>query len=163
MEEELEYLGHSVGPEGVKPLQKNVKKVLQYPQPKNIKEVERFMGLASHYRKFINNFAKIAAPINHLKGKNVKFHWDTKCEEAFNTLKQALTSYPVLKHPDVTREFILNTDASNDGLGVILSQLDDQGQEHPVSYSSRSLAKAEKNYSTTKKRTNSHHMGNKAV
>lgn len=86
MKEELEYLGHSVGLEGVKPLRKNVEKVLQYPQPRNIEEVERFMGLASYYRKFINNFAKIAAPINQLKGKNIKFHWDIKCDEAFNTL-----------------------------------------------------------------------------
>lgn len=151
MEKELEYLGHSVGPEGVKPLKKNVDKVLNYSQPKNVKELERFMGLASYYRKFVENFAKIAAPLNRLKAKNTAYEWTPQCEKAFKELKTKLTSYPVLKHPDTSGEFIINTDASNEGLGVIMSQLDDQGKEHPVSYSSRGLGKSEKNYSATKK------------
>ncbi|XP_033229779.1 uncharacterized protein LOC117181328 [Belonocnema kinseyi] len=151
LEKELEYLGHSVGAEGVKPLKKNVDKVLEFPRPRNAKEIERFVGLASYYRKFIKNFAKIAHPLNHLKGKNVDFIWTQACEEAFNKLKNLLTSCPILKHLDLKKPFILCTDASNEGLGVVLSQLDDEGKEHPVSFASRSLNPAERNYSTTEK------------
>ena len=151
LQQELEYLGHKVSTEGIRPLERNVEKILNFPIPKNKKELERFIGLASYYRKFIPNFAKRANNLNKLKHKDIEFNFDEKCLAQFKDIVQNLSSYPLIAHPNNAKPFILHTDASSEGLGACLSQLNDKLEEKPVAYISRTLNKAELNYSTTEK------------
>ena len=120
-------------------------KVENWPQPKTSQELQRFLGLAS-YRKFIRNFASIARPLHCLTEKGRPFKWTSECESAFHELKQRLTTAPILIYPDFSRPFILDTDASNDGIGAVLSQEYDGGK-HVVAYASRTLSKSERKYS----------------
>jgi len=108
------------------------------------------LGLSGYYRCFIPNFSKIAKPLTELLRKNTPFEWNQRSEGAFVTLKDLLTNEPLLQYPDFTRPFVLNTDASNEALGAILSQ-GPIGQDLPISYASRMLTNSEKNYSTTEK------------
>ena len=109
-------------------------------------EVRQFLGLASYYRKFIVNFSDIATPLNKLLEKQSKFIWDDECQISFNRLKDLLTNSPVLCYPSLDQDFILYTDASGNGLGAVLEQ-----EGRVVSYASRTLTKAERNYSTIEK------------
>lgn len=143
---ELEYLGHIVTAEGVKPNPKKIEAVMNFKQPKTPTDVKSFLGLAGYYRKFIRNFSKIAKPLTELTKKETPFHWTDRTQNAFQILKDKLCSAPVLKFPDFSKQFLLTTDASNEGLGAILSQ-----EGHPCSYISRTLNPPEKNYSTTEK------------
>ena len=121
----------------------------EYPVPKNAKQVKRFLGMSSYYRKFIPNYSKITEPINRLLKKNCKFVWTELCETNFQILKSLLINPPILVYPNFAKKFIVTTDASGVGLGAILSQLGDDGLEHPICYASRLLNVAEKNYSAT--------------
>ena len=124
--------------------------IKNYPVPRNAKEVKRFLGLVSYYRRFIPNFADIAAPLNFLTKRNIRFKWSEACHNSFNSFIEKLVSPPVLSYPRFDLPFILTTDASNLGLGAILSQVQD-GVERVISLASRSLKPAEKNYSTIEK------------
>ena len=115
-------------------------------------EIKSFLGLASYYRHFVPNFAQVARPLHKLTEANinVEFVWTPECQSSFQTLKTLLSTAPVLAYPDFTAEFILDTDASNHGIGAVLSQVKD-GAEHPVAYASRTLTKAERNFCVTRK------------
>lgn len=143
---ELEYLGHVVTKEGVKPNPKKIEAVKNFKTPATPTQVKSFLGLAGYYRKFIQNFSKIAKPLTDLTKKDINFFWTDKQTESFNTLKQKLCEAPVLAFPDFSQPFVLTTDASNEGIGAILSQND-----HPCCYISRTLNPPEKNYTTTEK------------
>ena len=119
--------------------------------PETKKQVRSFLGLTGYYRKFIPNYAQITAPLTDLNRKNSAAHvkWMSECSEAFKAIKQ-LCSAPVLQSPDFTREFALQTDASDRGVGAVLSQLDDEGDDHPVAFFSQILLPREK-YSTIEK------------
>ena len=147
---EITYLGHKISREGVATDQAKVNKVENWPQPKTSQELQRFLGLASYYHKFIRNFASIARPLHHLTEKGRPFKWTSECNSAFCKLKQHLTTAPILVYPDFSRPFILDTDASNDGIGAVLSQEYD-GSECVVAYASRTLNKSERKYSVTRK------------
>ncbi len=108
--------------------------------PKNVKQLQQFLGLANYYRRFINNFSKTAKPLFTLLKKDVPFSWTIECEKAFIQLKKALIDYPVLRPADLNRPFILYTDCSGYCAGVILSQRDDDGNEYVVSYASKMLS-----------------------
>jgi hypothetical protein len=108
------------------------------------------LGLCGYYRRFIPNFSKIAKPLTELLKKNPPFEWNQRTEEAFVTLKEFLTTEPLLQYPDFTRPFVLTTNASNEALGAILSQ-GSIGQDLPIAYASGTLNNAERNYSTTEK------------
>ena len=95
--------------------------------------------MTSYYRKFVKNYAHIASPLTALLKKDVKFQWTPQCEKAFQTLKNALTSAPILAFPQFDRPFILATDASEHAMGYVLSQLGDDGKEHPIAYGGRAL------------------------
>jgi len=110
---EISYLGHVIGQAGVKPDEKRVKAVRDYPEPRTTRELKGFLGLAGYYRKFIPNFSKIAKPLTELLKKDVPYTWNEKIETAFVTLKSLLTTEPLLQYPDFTRLFVLTTDASN--------------------------------------------------
>ncbi|CAK8672603.1 unnamed protein product [Clavelina lepadiformis] len=148
--EEVRFLGHVVSKSGVSCDPEKISAVSNWPVPSSIKDVRQFLGLASYYRKFVRDFAKIAAPLYDLTKPQKQFCWNDKFLHSFNLLKDSLVTNPVLRYPDFTQQFILDTDASNSSLGCVLSQIVD-GEEHPVSYASRSLTKAERNYSTTRK------------
>ena len=115
-----------------------------------MKDIRSFVGLCSYYRKFIKDFAGIAAPLHKLTRKGEKFSWAEECQQAFQKLKIALTSAPVLAYPNFHESFLLDTDASGVGIGAVLSQVID-GEEQPVAYGSRMLSRAEKKYSVTRR------------
>ncbi|GBC33494.1 enzymatic polyprotein, putative [Rhizophagus irregularis DAOM 181602=DAOM 197198] len=148
-ERNIEFLGHIVGRDGLKPDAKKVEKIKEIKIPETVTQVRSFLGLCSYYRRFIKNFAKIAKPLYHLVKKDVPFEWTEKQQEAFEELKIRLMEKPVLDHPNFEKEFILITDASGEGLGAVLSQKNEENKEFVIAYASRSLVGAEKNYAIT--------------
>ena len=119
--------------------------------PTTITQVRGFLGLASYYRKFIPSFSELAGPLTNLTRKDVPFEWTDHCQDALEALKSELTTAPVLSYlmPE-EGSFILDTDASNQSIGAVLSQ-EQQGEERVIAYASHTLNCAEKNYCTTKK------------
>ncbi|KFD59900.1 hypothetical protein M514_27917 [Trichuris suis] len=148
---EVQFLGHVVGQDGIRPDPSLTEKVRNFPVPQCLAEIQSFVGLASYYRKFIRGFAEIAKPLHQLAEKRKPFQWTAECAAAFNKLKEMLVSEPILRLPDFNRPFILDTDASNIAIGAVLSQLDDKGREHPVAFASRTLTRAEQRYYVTRK------------
>jgi hypothetical protein len=142
-------LGHTISNLGIGTADSTVQAVKSFPQPKNLKELQRFLGLCVYYRRFVKDFSKIAQPLYKLTKKDVPYVWDASCEDTFNKLKRKLCSTPILAHPQYDKPFILYTDACTMGVGAILAQLDDDGKEHPIVYLSRSLSPAEQNYTIT--------------
>lgn len=147
---ELTYLGHIISDEGVKPNPEKLKAVEEYPVPKNVKQIKQFLGLVGYYRRFIKNFSELAQPFISLLRKNIPFKWESRQQINFERLKQSLLNQPILQYPDFDKEFLLTTDASDEGIGAILSQ-GQVGNDLPVAYASRTLNKAERNYDTTEK------------
>lgn len=147
---EVAYLGHTITDKGVFPNPDKVKAVTEFPAPKNPKDIKSFLGLVGYYRRFIENFSKITKPLTSLLKKDAEFHWNQEQQNAFSTLKSKLTSAPLLQYPDFSKTFILTTDASNYAVGAILSQ-GVVGKDKPIAYASRTLNKAEGNYSTIEK------------
>lgn len=150
LRKEVAYLGHVINQEGVKPDPKKVEAVLHFPRPKNSKNIKQFLGLAGYYRRFLNDFSRIAKPLTILLKKDEPFVWRNEQEEAFVTLRDNLCTEPLLQHPDFTKPFVLTTDASGYAVGGILSQ-GNIGKDKPIAYASRLLNKAEQNYSTIEK------------
>ena len=150
--QEVQYLGHVITPEGLKPNLDRVAAVREFPVPHSTREIRQFVGLASYYRRFYLKFARIAHSLHALTCKGANFDWTDKCQ-AFSTLKEKLTGAPVLANPDFDRQFVLETDASIKGLGSVLSQTQDDGKLHPIAYVSQALTPAEKNYSITELET----------
>ena len=106
--------------------------VKTWPTPTSTKEVQQFLGLANYCRRFIKDFAQIAKPLHKLTERTSSFLWTTECQKSFEILRHLLSSPLILSYPDFTKPFILDTDASNDGIGGVLSQLDKDGREHVV-------------------------------
>jgi hypothetical protein len=150
---QLDYLGFRITQEGIKPTMTNVKKTINFPTPTSPKAAYSFVQMAQFYRRFIKDFAHIAAPLNIFKKKNAKFVWTSECQQAFDTLKQRLSQYPLLAFYDGKSKLKLkiNTDASNAGIGGVLHQVTPEGHLQPVQYLSRSLSKREQAYSTVEK------------
>ena len=149
----VNYLGHVVSKDGVSVDPAKIDLVKNFPTPKSQHDVRSFLGLANYYRRFVKNFSQIAAPLNDLLKKDTKMNWNASAEEAFQTLKQALTSAPVLAFPDFAKQFILYTDASNRAIGYVLGQRDDEGRERVIAYGGRALHQAETRYGITEKET----------
>ena len=151
--ESCSYLGHVVGNGEVRPEESKLQAVKAFPTPVTKKQVRAFLGLTGYYRKFIPSYAEVAAPLTDITRKNApnKVQWSGDCEKAFSMLKGLLCSEPILKSPDFEREFILQTDASERGIGAVLSQRNDAGAEHPVAFYSRKLLPREVRYSTIEK------------
>ena len=150
---EERYLGFIVDGNGTRPDPDKTRSVVEYPAPKTAKQVLRFLGMSSWYRKWIPEYSTIADPLINLTRKSVKFLWDEKCQQAFDTLKQKLISAPILCRPDYNLEFILETDASNTGLGCVLIQRDRDNNDRVIAYASRVLSPAERKFSTTERET----------
>ena len=149
----ITYLGHVVSAEGVSPDPEKVSKVREWPVPMNEKALSQFLGLATYFKRYIHDFAAIAAPLHHLTRKDVEFHWNAEAQAAFDSLKAALCAAPVLKYPDFSPEageFVLDVDCSGAKMGAVLLQKDGNG-ERAVAFDSKSLSKSQKQYSVTKK------------
>ena len=114
------YMGHIVSPDGVATDPEKVRAVADWPKPKCVKEVRSFLGLASYYRKFVKGFAEVASPLHALTEKSREFLWTDACQEAFEELKHRLQTAPVLAYPILGSDYILDTDASGDGIGAVL-------------------------------------------
>ena len=145
------YLGHVISKDGVSTDPEKVRLVREFPVPKSQKDVRSFLGLANYYRKFIKDFSAIAAPLNALLSKDTNFEWTLDCQNAFDTLKNALSSAPILAYPDFSKPFILYTDASSTAISYILGQRDDQGKERVICYSGRALRQSEKRWSISER------------
>ncbi|XP_038062608.1 uncharacterized protein LOC119733100 [Patiria miniata] len=146
----MRYLGHIVGPHGLQMDPEKVQAIFDYPMPTSVKQPEQFLGMVTWYAKFIPRLADITEPLNQLCHKNAKWDWTDKCTAAITTLKTILTSEPILTYPDLTRPFLVHTDASGTGLGAVLLQEDD-GNMRTIAFASRALNGPERNYSTTER------------
>ena len=142
---ETEYLGHVISEAGVKPDPKKLDKLRHYPMPTDQRAVRAFLGLASYYRKFVKDFARIATPLYELTKERVTFEWTDQCRGAFEQLKQALTANVQLSFPDFDSPFVIDCDASDIGMGAVLSQRID-GRETPIALESRKFTDAEKKW-----------------
>ncbi|KAJ2937257.1 hypothetical protein O0L34_g19474 [Tuta absoluta] len=150
---ELKYLGYVVNSKGLQVDAGKVDAILKFPTPANKKDVKRFLGTASWYRRFVPNFSSIGGPLNKLTSTTKKsggFVWTKEAEESFTKLKECLISAPILACPDFDKAFQVHTDASDYGVGAMLTQTID-GVEHPIAYMSKALSAQEKNYSITER------------
>ena len=147
------YLGHTITPSGLKPNSDHLVAVKEFLVPKDIKNLKRFLGLCSFYRRFVCNFARIAEPLHRLTRKDTPFVWSSDCQQSYEYLKSKLIESPVLVYPNFSKDFCLETDASAKGLGAILSQLGEDKKRHPVAYASRALSDSERRYAITELET----------
>ncbi|WVZ93426.1 LOW QUALITY PROTEIN: hypothetical protein U9M48_039404 [Paspalum notatum var. saurae] len=138
---EVSFLGHILFEKGV--AVDPSRECVEWKQPEIVTEIQSFLGLVGYYRRFIKDFSKTAKPMTFLTKKNAKYVWSPNCEEAFQTLKNLLTSTPVLAQPDVTKPFDVYCDASGNGLDCVLMQ-----ERRVIAYASRQLRKHEVNYPT---------------
>ncbi|KAA0040547.1 pol protein [Cucumis melo var. makuwa] len=137
------FLGHVVSSEGVSVDPAKIEAVTNWPRPSTVSEIQSFLGLAGYYRRFVEDFSRIASPLTQLTRKGTPFVWSPACESSFQELKQKLVTAPVLTVPDGSGNFVIYSDASKKGLGCVLMQ-----QGKVVAYASRQLKIYEQNYPT---------------
>lgn len=142
---EIECLGHTISKDGIKPNVEKVQALVDKPYPKTVKQIKSFLGLTGYYRKFIQNYALIAKPLIALLKKDVKFNFDSNCKSAYHTLIDYIVNAPILKYPDFSKRFYVDTDASLDAIGAVLTQKYDN-VHMPIAFYSRSLNDCEKKY-----------------
>jgi len=165
---EVDFLGHRITQEGLMMDDHKVKAILDWEPLKLVPALRSFLGLASYYRKFIKNFAKIAAPLtNLLKKSAITYDWDEACDETFGTLKGILVKVPVLKLPDFDKDFEIHSDASNFAIGGVIMQ-----DGRPMAFESKKLSETERRWPTHEKemwavihclKTWGHYIGSKDV
>ncbi|GBG69930.1 hypothetical protein CBR_g4755 [Chara braunii] len=147
---EISFLGYIVTVDGLKPDPRKVAAVQDAPAPVTLTQVRACLGLASYYRRFIKGFAGIAKPLTNLLNKEEQLIWTPECEAAFQALREALTSAPVLARPDPTRPFALYTDWQPQAISAVLTQHGKDGREHVIEYASKTLSQAQANYEACK-------------
>jgi hypothetical protein len=130
----VEYLGHVISVDGVAIDPSKIEAVQQWPSPTNVKQLRGFLGLTGYYRKFIKHYAMITKPLADLLRKDTQFLWTPTVEEAFQLLKKCLIEAPVLAAPNFAKQFVVETDASDHGIGAVLMQ-----DNHPIAYLSKPL------------------------
>ena len=151
----ISYLGHIVSKNGVDTDLKKIKVIQKWPIPENVYDVRSFLGFTNYYRKFLFRYSRIARPLNELilgenaKKKRAPIRWEQRHQEAFDTLKKLCTEAPILAYADYKKLFKVYTDASEIGLGAVISQVQG-GTEYVIAYASRSLNKAERRYDAHK-------------
>jgi hypothetical protein len=143
---QISYLGHVINSQGVASDPQKISKVASWPTPQNSKDVRSFLGLAGYYRKFVQHFGIIARPLFNLLKKNMPFVWTSETDTAFQLLKNKLVEAPVLKLPDFSKPFVIDTDACDTGVGAVLQQ-----DGHPIAYMSKPLAPKNRGLSTYEK------------
>ena len=135
-----------IGLEGIKMEEGKVKGVLEWPMPKSVKDVQKFLGLANYYRQFIEGFTTVARPLHDLVKKDKKWEWTEREERAFKELKGRFTKKPVLAAPDIDKKMRMEVDASDYAMGGVLSMECEDGLWRPVAFLSKSLNETERNY-----------------
>lgn len=155
-QQEVKFLGHVVSHKAIKTNPEAVEAIKKWQRPlgggkKAVTAIRGFLGMAGWYRKFIPHFADIAKPLVHLTKNDVDWNWTTECQTAFERLRDALTTSPVLAVADPNKNYILHTDASSHAMGAILQQEDAEGNKHPIAYASKTFNDAQKNYDTTER------------
>jgi len=165
---EVNFLGHTITQEGLKMDDHKVKAIVDWEPPKSVPALRYFLGLASYYRKFIKNFAKIASPLtNLLKKSAIIYEWEGTCDETFETLKGILVKVPVLKLPDFDKDFEIHSDASDFAIGGVLVQ-----EGRPMAFGSKKLSETKRRWPTHEKnlwavrhclKTWGHYIGSKDV
>lgn len=150
---EIEFLGHIIGQGVQKPETSKVEKIKALKHPETKKDVRRVLGLLNYYRKYVQNFARLALPLTNLtkKGQPNKVTWNEECENSFRVIKEALSSEPILNLPDLNKPFVVRTDASDYGIAGVLMQYNEQNELMPCAYVSRKLLDRERRYAVIEK------------
>lgn len=147
----IKFLGYIVGSGGIEPDPEKVSAITNYPTPKNVRDIRRLLGMAGWYHRFIPKFSTIASPLSDmLKKSKSKFVWSENAEKAFQDLKNILVSQPVLANPDYSKRFIIQSDASDTGVGAVLVQGEGE-DECVIAYMSQKLSSAQQKYPTTER------------
>jgi hypothetical protein len=147
----VEYLGHIVSDKGIEADPAKIRAIEEWPTPKNVTDIQSFLGLVGFYRRFIKNFSKIAAPMTRLIQKKVRFIWSNKEQDAFDALKKSMTTAPVLAIANPDLNLRVTADASDLALGAALEQINEDGKTQPIAFESKKLHDAELNYPTNEK------------
>ncbi|GFT00872.1 retrovirus-related Pol polyprotein from transposon 17.6 [Trichonephila clavipes] len=144
--DKLKYLGLIISKEGIETDNKKIRAITEMKPPKNNREVSKFLGMTGWYQKFIPRYADICEPLYQLKKKGTKFNWSGEAQDSFDQIKRTLTEAPILQLPNFSEQFNLFTDASGVGIGAVLQQ-----NQKPIAFASRTLNKAERNYTVTER------------
>ena len=150
LQQEVNYLGHVIGAQGISTDPKKIEAVQSWPVPANVPELRSFLGLCSYYRRFIPSFADLARPLHKLLEVGQTFQWSSEAQEMFLQLKGRLIAAPILGYPLPDAPFLLDTDASNYAIGAVLSQIQD-GEERVIAYYSQTLSRPQRQYCVTRK------------
>lgn len=140
--EKIQYLGHIITKDGIVVDSEKIRTIMQWPVPKDVADIRSFMGLASYYRQFVEGFSRVAYPITSFQKKGKTFKWTPECQRSFKQLKYLLTTAPVLSIANPSKEYVVCTDASKEGVGGVLMQ-----EGKVITYESRKLKEHEQNYS----------------
>ena len=147
MLDKVEYLGHTISADGLKPSESKTRAIVDAPQPQNVSQLRSFLGMVNYYGKFLPKISTKLAPMYRLLKKGVPWRWGSLERGVFESIKKQLAEAPVLEHYDPSRKLSLATDASPYGVGAVLSHVLEDGTEKPVAYASRTLSPVEKRYS----------------
>ena len=142
----MNYLGHKIDKDGLHTDDGKVSAIRNAPPPSNTKELRSLLGLINYYHRFIPNSATLLQPLNKLLRKGVRWCWGSECQDALNKVKEIITSSDVLVHYSTEKPLVLATDASDHGVGAVLSHITESGEERPIAFASRSLTSSERNY-----------------
>ena len=149
--EEITYCGHKINANGLHKTQEKIEAVINAPVPENVTQLRAFLGLVNYYSHFLPNMASVLHPLYQLLKKDKKYTWTTAAQKAFDTVKEMITSDPVLTHYNPELPLKLACDSSSYGLGAVISHVMENGEERPIAFASRTLNAAEKNYAQIQK------------
>jgi RNase H-like domain found in reverse transcriptase/Reverse transcriptase (RNA-dependent DNA polymerase) len=142
----IKYLGMIIEEEKISMDTVKLGGIRDWPIPTTLKQTRSFLGFGNFYRKFISHYSKLARPLNNLMNKDKKFEWTTKCQKAFDTMKKQFMEEPVLLMPNQSKPFQIESDASKVATGTVLSQLDLNGDQHPVAFLSKTFSETKRKY-----------------
>ena len=145
----LRFLGHVISAAGSIPDPEKTESIINFPTPGNVRELKTFLGVTAYYKRYVPNYSNIARPLHDLTMKNTKFIWSTEANLAFERLKAAMCTPPILRHVDPKKPFLVFSDASQVGVGAILAQMDDDAHDYVVEYYSKALTATERKWCTT--------------
>ena len=148
---EIEFLGFLINGKEIRPTPTNVSKVLEFPSPTTRKKLQSFLGVANFNRRFIKDFSKIVQPLSAMTSSMKKFEWGTEQEKAFQHMKQCISNAPALRLADWSKEFHIQTDASDISVGAVLFQQGENRERYPLAYHSKTLNNTERRWTATEK------------
>ena len=147
MQDQIDYLGHTVSSEGLRPIVEKIAALKEAPTPTNVTELRSYLGLLKYYAKFLPDLSSLLAPLHALTHSDVEWSWTSECEQVFKRSKTLICGADILCHYDSSKPMKLACDASSYGLGAVISHISPDGTEKPIAFASRTMTSAEKNYS----------------